>query len=193
MSKTYYGVAINDAGYSLTRKVDSGVTLVCPFYRVWMSMVVRCYSKKHQEKAVTYAGCTVCDEWLTFSNFKAWMEKQDWQGKELDKDIIKQGNKIYCPEFCSFVTKGTNLFISDNKSNRGKYKIGVSFHKQTGKLRATCRNPFTDRCEHLGLFADELSAHLAWLERKRQLAVILAGMQTDLRVSAALIDRYGVS
>lgn len=86
------GVAINDAEYVVTAKVD-GVKISCPYYKVWANMLQRCYNKKEQERYPNYAGCTVCDEWLTFSTFKSWMERQDWRGKHLDKDI---SNQFFC-------------------------------------------------------------------------------------------------
>ena len=51
-------------------------------------MLQRCYSPKNHAKNPTYIGCYVAKEWLTFSNFKAWMGSQQWQGMELDKGVI---------------------------------------------------------------------------------------------------------
>ena len=58
------GVGVNDANYATSGK------RMCPFYRRWINMLERCYSEKFQEKNPTYRGCSVCEEWLTFSNFK---------------------------------------------------------------------------------------------------------------------------
>jgi hypothetical protein len=98
-----YGVGINDADY-ITIYKSNGSTLTCPFYRRWKNMLSRCYDKKYLERNKTYKDCSVCKEWLTFSNFKAWMIKQDWRGNHLDKDITSQGNKVYSPNLCLFVT-----------------------------------------------------------------------------------------
>jgi len=144
MAKLVCGVGFNDSDV---------VTKCDPFYSRWKGMLVRCYSAKYHAKRPTYIGCTVCDEWLTFSNFKSWMEKQDWKGKELDKDILVIGNKLYSPELCVFVTKLTNSFILDRASSRGSYPLGVYFDKKEGKIRAICKNPFSGKCEHLGYFS----------------------------------------
>ena len=88
-----FGVGLNDANYTVN-PVVSGKSYLCSIYSRWQGMLERCYSKKYQVLSKTYSECTVCEEWLTFSNFKTWMEQQDWKGKQLDKDIIKKGNKI---------------------------------------------------------------------------------------------------
>ena len=67
---------------------------------------------EYLERRPAYKDVVVRQEWLTFSNFKRWMEKQDWEGKQLDKDIIVLGNKVYSPETCAFVLGVTNGFIT---------------------------------------------------------------------------------
>ena len=153
-------------------------------------MLERCYSKKYQEGKPTYKGCTVSKEWHTFSNFKSWMEKQDWEGKQLDKDILIKGNKVYSSDTCVFVTEMVNTFTLDSKSARGEWLIGVHWHKATKKYQTNCSNPFTKKKEHLGLFTCEQQAHQAWLNRKNELAHELASIQTDPRVAEALRKRY---
>ena len=195
-SKLVYGVGVNDADYVIgtSIKVNSKwkTDWTCPFYTVWTSMLKRCYSEKELIRYPTYKGCGVCDEWLTFSNFKAWMETQDWEGNQLDKDLLKVGNKVYCPEYCIFVEGTVNNFVVDSGASRGKYMIGVSWHKQNNKFRSYCHNPFTRKGEHLGLFDTELEAHLAWKSRKHQLACQLADSEycNDPRLAEALRTRY---
>ena len=133
MRKLVWNIGINDADYSVEKKTswyENGKqkqkrVWVCPFYEKWRPMLQRCYSEKFQNKRPTYKGCSVCQEWLTFSNFKAWMEQQDWYGKELDKDILFPGNKIYSPDTCIFVDQGVNKFLIESNAARGKYMVGV--------------------------------------------------------------------
>ena len=115
---------------------------------------------------------------------------QDWEGKQLDKDLLFEGNKIYSDEKCVFVTQTVNKFTIDNGAARGKWLIGCCWDKRTGKFRARCRNPFTRKQESLGLFTTEQQAHEAWKARKLELAKELAAIQIDARVAKALIDRY---
>ena len=197
--KLVYGVGINDADY-VTQKFETigyvdgkrkqKLEWKCPFYQAWSDMLKRCYSEKYQEKKPTYRGCTVSDTWLTFSNFKTWMEKQDFECKHLDKDFLFEGNKIYSPETCVFVAPMVNTFTTDSKATRGELLIGVDWHKQKNKFRASCSNPFTKKREHLGYFDTEQEAHETWLKRKFELAHELAAIQTDPRIAKALIERY---
>lgn len=189
MSKLVYGVGLNDADYSVY-PASSGKRVMCPFYRVWQDMLKRCYSKSFKEKHKTYAECTACIEWLTFSNFKAWMVTKNWEGNELDKDFIRDGNKVYSPETCVFVSKTTNNFIIDSGSARGDYPIGVYFDRSELKFKAACSNPFTKKQESVGHFPCQHAAHAAWKKRKHELACQLAELQTDERVANVLRLRY---
>ena len=184
-----HGVGINDADYVANTKVD-GVWVTCKFYQTWKGMLERCYSPVEQARFPTYVGCSVAVEWHRFMSFKNWMQKQDWHGKQLDKDILFVGNKIYSPDTCSFVDKITNGFTIDQASSRGEFPIGVNLHNYNGKFRARCGNPLTKKIEHLGLFNCPHQAHLAWKKRKHELACQLADLQTDDRVAQALRTRY---
>lgn len=196
--KLLYGVGIIDADYAVTEwetievngKRKQKRVWECPYYRVWASMIMRCYSIKYQEKYPTYRGCSVSEEWLRFSNFRRWMEKQDWEGKQLDKDLLVSGNKVYSSDSCVFITKMVNTFTTDCGASRGEWLIGVCWHKPADKFLSRCRNPFTKKGEHLGLFTCEEEAHQAWLKRKLELAHLIAAEQTDERVGKALISRY---
>ncbi len=195
-NKLVYGVGINDADYNINEYVTIDgkrkIAWRCPFYRTWADMLKRCYSDKYQSKYPTYKGCSACDEWLIFSQFKAWMETQDWEGKHLDKDLLTEGNKLYSPNTCVFVTQTVNLFTNDNGNARGIFMIGVCWNKRDGNFQSQCSNPFTHKREYLGHFTDELEAHLAWKSRKHELACLLADSEycTDPRLAEALRKRY---
>ena len=187
--KLVYGVGVNDADYAVYTRCDRK-KVACPFYVKWHGMLERCYSAKSQLKQPTYIGCSVCDEWLLFSNFKRWMEAQNWRGKELDKDLIFKGNKVYSPETCAFVDKKLNQFTNDRLSAIGDWPTGVSFNKRKEKLESRCQNHLTKKNEYLGNFNCPQAAHLAWKKRKHEIACQLADLQTDDRVAAALRVRY---
>lgn len=187
--KIVCGIGINDADYVVMPSVN-GQQVKCSFYRAWKSMLERCYSESCQKKHPTYYGCVVCKEWLTFSNFKSWMETQDWKEKELDKDILIPGNKIYSPEACVFVDSITNTFVTKCDASRGEWPIGVCFHKRVKKFASVCGNPFLKKQEYLGYFGRPELAHLAWKSRKHELSCQLADLQTDERVASALRERY---
>lgn len=67
----------------------------------------KCYNGATQinTASLLMSGCSVCEEWLTFSNFKRWMEQQDYEGKALDKDLLVSQNKTYSSETCVFVPR----------------------------------------------------------------------------------------
>ena len=197
--KLICGVGINDADYVVQKwekigyvdgKQKRKLIWRCPFYRAWSSMLERCYSTKYQERKPTYRGCSVSEAWLTFSVFKNWMETQDWQDAQLDKDLLFEGNKVYSADTCVFVSGMVNNFTTDSGATRGDWPIGVYWHKGANKFQSRCRNPFTKKQENLGRFSCEQEAHQAWVNRKLELAKELAATQTDPRVAEALINRY---
>lgn len=119
--KIVYGAGINDADYQVyrCRRVDGKMVVdwVCPYYSRWLDMIRRCYSKKQKTKQKNYEQCTTSEEWKTFSNFKKWMEKQDWEGKHLDKDLKKPGNFVYSAETCLFIDPLINNLIIEKVKN----------------------------------------------------------------------------
>jgi len=169
--KQLFGVATNDADYYV-RPIINGKPVVCPYYQKWHS--------KHP----TYTGCTVCDEWLIFSYFKSWMERQDWIGKELDKDILAQGNGHYSPETCLFVSHAINSLLNDNKAKRGLYPVGVSFKKQNNKFQAYIK--INGIKKHLGLFSTPELAYKAYKTAKYELIKQVALQQEEPLRSALL-------
>ena len=199
MNKLVHGVGVNDLGYKVHLReevTENGGKRIrktvfrCKYYTVWESMIRRCYSKKSLESRPTYISTSVCNEWLYATEFKKWMEQQDWQDKSLDKDIIAPGSKLYSPETCAFVLQATNLFVTASDASRGDYPIGVSLSKPTGKYLAHCKNLFTGKVEHLGYFSTPEEAHEAWRKRKHELAQLVAARESDPRVVEALKKRY---
>lgn len=113
-------MGINDADYK--------VGTHCMFYRTWHSMLKRCYNPTMLKNNPTYVGCSVAPEWLLFSNFKKWMELQNWQGKQLDKDLLVPGNKVYGPSTCIFVSHKVNGLLCTQPRLRGELPLGVTSH-----------------------------------------------------------------
>lgn len=187
--KPVFGVGINDYPGTSSWYID-GVRVKCPFYRKWVSMLARCYKEEYLKTFPTYLDCYVCDEWKYFSNFRSWMESQDWKGKELDKDVLVEGNKVYSPDTCIFISRGLNSFLNDHAARRGQYPIGVSWHKLTQMFASQCSDPATGKSEHLGLFSTPEEAHQAWKRRKHEHALFYAAQETDPRLIEALKTRF---
>lgn len=193
-TKLVLGVGRNDADDSVYEYEIVGgrkrVKWACPAYRVWKNMLTRCYSPIALARHPAYIGCTVTPAWLSFSAFRFWMESQDHEGKQLDKDILKPGNKVYSPDTCVFVSSQMNKFLTDSNSSRGEWPAGVYLEGRSGRLKAQCNNPFNGVREHLGYFACPNAAHEAWRARKHLHACAYADQQTDPRIAQALCSRY---
>lgn len=133
MGKLVAGVGINDADYPVVR-FGKDVTgkrnreWVCPFYKTWTAMLNRCYREPILK---AYKDTTVCEEWHTFSNFKSWMETQDWEGKELDKDLLTDNNQ-YSPQNCIFISGWLNAYLVGGKPDHPTHLPGISYNKVTG-------------------------------------------------------------
>lgn len=193
-NKLVYGVGINDADYSVQKHENVGgkqrLLWICPFYQRWCGMFQRCYSVKYHIKFPTYLDCSVVPEWHYFMAFRAWMETQDWEGNELDKDVLIRGNKVYSPETCVFVSKAVNYFFNENLNKSRTCPLGVHFRKGWGKYTAACKDVRSGKIKYIGHFDNPQEAHQAWLAFKLKQAYNLAAEQTDQRVAKALIDRY---
>ena len=124
-NKLVAGVGVNDADYPIVR---FGETVngrkkrewICPYYKTWSAMLNRCYRAANDKRYNSYKDTTVCEDWHIFSNFRLWMEEQNWEGKELDKDLLTDNNQ-YSPDNCIFISSRLNTFLiaEDYKSRTG--------------------------------------------------------------------------
>ena len=112
-----FGVATNDLENCTDTKL----------FKVWHSMIRRCYSDVYHKNRPAYDDVTVQESWLTFSNFKKDIESlpfSDYCEKhkyEFDKDILSDGSRMYKLETISFVPREINsAFIKDIRF--GNYK-----------------------------------------------------------------------
>ena len=188
--KLVFGIAVNDADYITSQKIN-GKQLMCPYYVKWLSMLTRCYSERFHKKNPTYKDCKVCDEWLIFSNFKLWMQKQDWKGKELDKDLLFQGNKIYSPEMCLFLNRQINTLLNERGAFRRLYPIGVTFSKEKQKFRAYIS--IRGITKSLGYFATQELTHKAYSKAKDTYIKKVASEQNEPVRSALLRYKFSIS
>lgn len=182
--KLLHGFGVNDSDYMIRGYDKKGNRTACPYYIKWANMIDRCYSVRFQKSSPTYRGCSVTSDWLTFSNFKRWMIAQDWKGKELDKDLLTQGNKVYGKHTCIFVSRQINSLLTSCKASRGAYPQGVHFSKNTNNYRAVIRENGKHR--HIGLFETPEMAHKAYKAAKYKLIADIASKQTEPLKSALL-------
>lgn len=181
------GVGINDADYVTVYKTN-GREITCPFYRKWRNMLKRCYNPIYLDKRPTYEGCRVCTKWLRFSNFRKWMITQDWQGKDLDKDLLIKGNKVYSPSRCVFINSSTNKAIAESRSSKNKRGLlaGVTLNKNSGKYSSRVRKGIPSKNHYLGSYLTEKEAHNIWRLEKAIHFKNLANSETDIIVITIL-------
>lgn len=164
---TLFGVGIVGVGHECNKEKE---------YITWHSMLYRCYPGNSKGKFPTYENCTVCDEFLHYPNFYNWIKGQEnyeaWNNNSrfnLDKDIIRKGNKIYSPETCLLVPSRINCLILNNKNRRGEHLIGVSIDRSTEKYVALCNDIYLKKQVYLGEYNTEHEAFLAYKEYKEGL------------------------
>lgn len=99
-------------------------------YKIWHSMLQRCYYPKYHETHPTYKGCEVEEYLLNFQHMGEWINENYYEipGEVmcLDKDILCKGNKIYSREICIFVPERINILFTKRDKARGNNPIGVT-------------------------------------------------------------------
>jgi len=155
-----YGVGINDSDYTVrTYEKVGGKTVIsweCPVFVTWKDMMKRVYSESYHKKNPTYVGCTVAVEWLSFMKFREWVGDNSLKGKDntklsLDKDIFKEGNKHYCPEYCNLVEHRVNTFMAHGGRCGGDNKIrGVLDNPNRKWIQVFCSDPFKIKSKFIG-------------------------------------------
>lgn len=188
-----YGVGFNDFNGRVTtnRKNDKE-------YSLWTSILERCYGEGTQEVKITYRGCTMSENFKSFSFFYNWCQSQKgfrtlevnnrhWH---LDKDILVRGNKLYSEHTCCFIPQKINALLTRRQSLRGEYPLGVSLNKRSGKFQASCKDG-TGKLKYLGIFPTQEQAFEAYKAFKESIVKRLANEYKgliDARVYHALMN-----
>ena len=122
-SKSVYGVGFLGVGEykSVVSRKESKV------YKIWASILQRCYSESGVSANPTYKGCTVCEDWHNFQNFAEWYSSHEHYGLgyHLDKDLLSsKGVKVYSPETCCLIPREINNLFNDSGSTRSNMPQG---------------------------------------------------------------------
>jgi len=183
--KLVHGVGVNDAWFTVQPRID-GKTQLYIIYDRWVGMIRRCYGANPSEKNKSYLGCSVCDEWLNFSQFDKWASENWIDGYQLDKDFLLSGNKIYSPDTCLFVSPEVNSLMRSSTPSNGF--IGVD-ERENGKWRAKLSMNGTPHT--IGTFDTREEAFSAYKENKYNHIINTArrlGVSEDPRLKPALIS-----
>ena len=147
--REYYGVGFLGRSYCKNQKFVDDLS-----FKTWEWILRRCYSDKALKRNPTYEPCYICEEWHEYYNFKIWFETNyytiDGEIMEIDKDVLIKNNKIYSPETCVFLPHCINSIFCKTNAKRGKYPIGVSYHKKVGKFQSYCT--VNNKRVHLGYY-----------------------------------------
>ena len=162
-----YGVGV--IGDKYPSKVNGVLTKE---YKLWTSMLVRCYSDDFKKKRPTYEGCEVSDNFKNYEYFYEWCHKQigfgvDGNGNhfQLDKDLLVKGNKVYSEDSCVFIPTEINSLLVKRENMRGKYPIGVYWNKTANAFVAQVSKN-KGKQKNLGSFNTELEAFNAYKTAK---------------------------
>ena len=137
------------------------------YYNAWRSMLGRTLSETYKKQYPTYTSCTLCDEWLTLSNFKKWFESPEngyRDGYHLDKDLLIKGNKHYSPQTCCFLPPEINTLLVNQQPHRGTLPIGV----QRSGNRFTSSLMMWNKRTHIGTYNTPIEAFSAYKKAKEQ-------------------------
>lgn len=161
-------------------------------YKLWNSMINRCYNENLRYRHHSYVECTVSEKWRYLSNFKEWCNNQigfNEDGWQLDKDILSKGTKIYSEDTCCFVPQEINCALSGNKKVRGAFPQGVIYNCTKTRYRARIQRG--NKWESLGTYDTPEEAFQAYKPVKEAHIKSLAEKwkdQIDIRVYEALMN-----
>lgn len=179
-----YGVGIVPYDYKAN---DKETGWYCPYMRRWNSVLQRCFGESMAESRPTYSNVSMTKEWYDFLTFKEWMMSQDWDGNDLDKDVLSvlTGVKEYSPENCAFISRELNSFFTLRHNHRGLYPLGVTYCKR-GLKNYVARLNRPEGRNSLGCYTTPEEAHKAWQLAKWKYGQELLQEQTDPRVIQAM-------
>ena len=192
-----YGVGINDVfipDYSLGKT-----------WARWSGILRRTDNRdpKYLIKHPNYEGCTMDPRWFKLSVFKEWVETfEDHENKEIDKDILIQGNKHYSPETCLMVRPIVNKWFKPTTKDPASglpWGVTICTMWKQGRVKdkpyRTQINPLIregntirpGKRKGLGRFDTAEEASFVFQQARREQLGIIIDTEDDPRVKDALI------
>jgi len=185
-----HGVGENDVmipGFTSTRT-----------WRTWEGIIRRTDKRDlkwlAQPGKERYAECTLDLRWYKLSAFKEWIEQwDDFGNKQVDKDLLIPGNKIYGPDTCLMVRPVVNSWFKVKKTRGGDLPRGVSLNtawkkgKSPNPYRAQI-TPIGGKRTHLGSYATVEEASAVFEKARKEQIKVLIETETDLKVKNAMME-----
>ena len=167
--KLLYGVGITDC------TKDEKYTKC---HKTWSNMIERCYSKLYQENNKQFQGYTVCDEWLTYSKFRSWYDRNYYEVPGMAIDINRNwyGSNIYGPDTVLFLPRELRKALNSVNCKNASGYAGVCFDKAKGKYKASIS--INARRVHIGMYN---TAHEAGDAYKVEREIYISKMIRDLK------------
>lgn len=160
-----YGVGFVGVGTYATH-VGGASGKMTPEYGVWHGMMFRCYSKMRHTLAPSYAGCSVAAIWHNFQEFAGWYHQnypENGGEYQLDKDIKVEGNRVYSPETCTFVTLEVNVRHSLRPRMKAFEAISPEGVRLSGVNQASfCREHGLSPAAFSAVMQGKLRQHKGW-------------------------------
>ena len=192
-----YGVGINDVMIPQFTKTKT--------WKVWQGIVRRTDNRDPLwigKKKKIYKDCTLDPRWFKLSAFKEWIEQWDnFESKEVDKDILIPGNLHYGPDTCLMVRSIVNSWFKptdESKSDlpRGvcwntNYKKGKSpkpYRAQISPLQVIDGEVKVGKRTGLGHFLTVKDASDAFQKARQESLQILIDTETDVKVRDAILQ-----
>jgi hypothetical protein len=163
-----YGVGIYEKGRHLA-SINNRLTKP---YKLWSSMLHRCYSPLSLELKPTYEAVTVEGDFLEFQLFGDWLDIHYVDGWSLDKDILIPGNKVYRSDRCCMVPMLINTQLNHNRVSRGKWPTGVTYCRRGKRFLAKISQD--GQTVNIGQYGSPEDARAAYLLAKRAYLIDLA-------------------
>jgi len=162
MSKIVMGIGINDE-FRVSKNSKPSKA-----YQAWAQMIVK---TTNPEASGYVADGVICKDWLTFSKFKEWFDKNHVDGWVMDRGILNPNDNIFSPDHCVFVPRHLSRFARKINSNNMFGLTGVSRITREGapdvyvsSIRIAGKNV------HLGSFSNAIDAHKAYCARRSEVA-----------------------
>lgn len=174
------GVALNDWPHPVTANLGGKQVWKCPLYQCWTNTLIRCKTPIGYEREPTYRDVDICEDWLSFSNFRFWAESRWQEGLQLDKDLLVTGSKLYSPETCCFISPELNKTL--HIKSQGVLPTGVSKDKELFSARVNNG----DAREYLGSASTPMLAHHLWQRRKSEILCEFALNEPDAQIAKAI-------
>lgn len=165
MKPSVYGVGFLGSPVEKTGEGDRQI------YNRWHSIIRRCYSGAFN----AYLDVTVCDDWLNFSNFRAWMLKQrhaDDKNWQLDKDLFS--SRVYCPEACVLLPREINVALISKAPVRSSSGLPMGVSKARKGYAAKICVPGR-KTQKLGVYSNIEDAKEAYKNAREARVQTLAG------------------